>query len=77
MCVLEEGVFLYRLSTPWVRLLGWEGFLLHAADVVFGHAEGPIGLPAQSASGFGVVRLLWPPGLWGVSVEFSAAHHGE
>ncbi|WP_426726733.1 ABC transporter transmembrane domain-containing protein [Corynebacterium rouxii] len=37
---------------------GCEGFLLHAADVVFVHAEGPIGLPVQSASGFGVVRLL-------------------
>ena len=43
------GVFLYRLSTPWVKLSGCEGLLFYFGDVVFGHAEGPIGLPAQSA----------------------------
>lgn len=42
-------MFLNWLATPWVSLLGCEGFLLHFGGVVFVHAEGPIGLPGGQA----------------------------
>lgn len=64
------------------QLRGWgcwgcEGFLLHAADVVFEYAEEPIGLPAQSASGLEGLGRCGLLGCGDVSVEFSAAYHGE